>query len=323
MEKGSKEVENGGGSSKCHVIVIVLLVVVVLGLTAAVLYFAEFKGNEDETRPGIFMTPPTGVPVAADLLYPSLLPFSAQANASRTLVIASGSMAYTQFSFNSMLEIKFRLTSIGSLSLVAMVKEDKVPTLTDFKKSKTVNALSSRRSRRALLPEEHNVTFVHIAAGRWYFGFLNGAKTEARLNISYIINEPPPNTDTASGNTTIRYTVENKLENATSTFQLFTEVTLTPGYSFEQLMNRAAASNSSFRFTAKHYGGGLGILITEINGVKADPTNSLFWAFLLRKTAGDCLMPVGVSNFNPVPGNHLVLSMSHYDIFNQKPKCIL
>ncbi|KAK2185495.1 hypothetical protein NP493_234g02040 [Ridgeia piscesae] len=73
-----------------------------------------------------------------------------------------------------------------------------------------------------------------------------------------------------------------------------------------------------FTFTAKG-DAAHGQLITHVNGlIGPDKT---FWAVFRRTEQGDCLTPLSVSNYSPRQGEHLVLSLQPYSVFNTVPWC--
>ncbi|KAI0234649.1 hypothetical protein LSAT2_015023 [Lamellibrachia satsuma] len=73
-----------------------------------------------------------------------------------------------------------------------------------------------------------------------------------------------------------------------------------------------------FSFTAKR-DKAHGQLVTHVNGLKGP--DGTFWAFFKRTPQGDCLSPLSVSNYAPLEGEHLVLSLQPYSIFNTMSWC--
>lgn len=74
----------------------------------------------------------------------------------------------------------------------------------------------------------------------------------------------------------------------------------------------------AFSFTAKE-DKAHGQLITHVNGLKGP--EGTFWAVFKRTQKGDCLTPLSVSNYAPRHGEHLVLSLQPYSVFNTVPWC--
>ena len=118
----------------------------------------------------------------------------------------------------------------------------------------------------------------------------------------------------------LAYTVENKLTEG----QWFSHTVLLNFWcdKFFNIMKKAADVNPNFKFTHTMYDPPLGAFVTCMNGLCNDDENSYYWGVMKRSNSGSqCLLPVGVSNYEPGDGEHIVFSYITGEMFSSIPTC--
>ena len=115
----------------------------------------------------------------------------------------------------------------------------------------------------------------------------------------------------------VTYTIENFLPNVTSDewFSHTVLIKFKHGKKMEKIMEKAASVNEHFRFNGTI--GKYGLFIDCINNLCDDGSKEFYWGILNRFNDGyECLLPVGVSSYEPEDGQHIVWSYITLADFN-------
>lgn len=82
------------------------------------------------------------------------------------------------------------------------------------------------------------------------------------------------------------------------------------------ILNKAAGDdkNGPFNKYNSTYYGGLGYLITAMNGTEQDPANNLYWLIFDKQTGG--LAPCGISSYVPIDGSTTIFRLTQYPSHN-------